>query len=226
MKNWLDMALQRHKGQGKPPVTKNRGKTGDQKEIGSLGRREARKRDTKRDHQGDRAAAADGGAGKPVGGERAAQIKTKQGPGALRLRGLLLSLAFRPRGDLPINPLRQFPLRAGGVRVEESREQGGAGRSGKLLPLLILEASSILCSILLEKRGKRGRGQTTPKSTGKPTKSPETHWISGLKVGAAARIRTGDLILTKDALYRLSYSSIGDPERARTVDLQRDRLAF
>ena len=26
--------------------------------------------------------------------------------------------------------------------------------------------------------------------------------------GAAIRIRTGDLILTKDALYRLSYSSI------------------
>ena len=39
-------------------------------------------------------------------------------------------------------------------------------------------------------------------------------------LGAAGRIRTADLILTKDALYRLSYSSInGDPERARTVDL-------
>ena len=38
--------------------------------------------------------------------------------------------------------------------------------------------------------------------------------------GAAGRIRTADLILTKDALYRLSYSSeFGDPERARTVDL-------
>ena len=44
-----------------------------------------------------------------------------------------------------------------------------------------------------------------------------------------------DLILTKDALCRLSYGSLynfsrtkktGDPERARTVDLQRDRLAF
>ncbi len=112
-------------------MTKQRGKAGDQKEIGSLGRREARKRDTKRDHQEDRAAAADGGAGGPAGGVRAAQIKAKQGPGALRLRGLLLSLAFRPRGDLPINPFRQFPLRAGGVRVEESGEQGGAGRSGK-----------------------------------------------------------------------------------------------
>ena len=38
--------------------------------------------------------------------------------------------------------------------------------------------------------------------------------------GAANQSRTGDLILTKDALYLLSYSSkYGDPERARTVDL-------
>ncbi len=45
--------------------------------------------------------------------------------------------------------------------------------------------------------------------------------------GAAGRIRTADLILTKDALYLLSYSSIyGDQEGARTLDLQRDRLAF
>ena len=32
-----------------------------------------------------------------------------------------------------------------------------------------------------------------------------------LRAGAAARIRTGDLILTKDALYLLSYSSITFP---------------
>ena len=45
--------------------------------------------------------------------------------------------------------------------------------------------------------------------------------------GAADQIRTGDLILTKDALYLLSYSSkCGDQEGARTLDLQRDRLAF
>ena len=54
--------------------------------------------------------------------------------------------------------------------------------------------------------------------------------------GAAGQIRTADLILTKDALYLLSYSSIlapgsgarwgGDREGARTLDLQRDRLAF
>ena len=82
---------------------------------------------------------------------------------------------------------------------------------------------------------------------------PIQHWknkenplsLAGQRVfGAAGRIRTADLILTKDALYLLSYSSIhaahaalyskrlspiccnGDPERARTVDLQRDRLAF
>ena|GEM_PF-2871796 len=45
--------------------------------------------------------------------------------------------------------------------------------------------------------------------------------------GASIQIRTGDLVLTKDALCRLSYRCMcGDPERARTVDLQRDRLAF
>ena len=44
--------------------------------------------------------------------------------------------------------------------------------------------------------------------------------VSRFSCGAADQIRTGDLILTKDALYRLSYSSeFGDPERARTVDL-------
>ena len=38
--------------------------------------------------------------------------------------------------------------------------------------------------------------------------------------GADNQSRTGDLILTKDALYRLSHiSKNGDPERARTVDL-------
>ena len=32
------------------------------------------------------------------------------------------------------------------------------------------------------------------------------------KTGAATQIRTGDLILTKDALYRLSYSSMSVPD--------------
>ena len=31
--------------------------------------------------------------------------------------------------------------------------------------------------------------------------------VTQRKIGAASQIRTGDLILTKDALYRLSYSS-------------------
>ena len=75
-------------------------------------------------------------------------------------------------------------------------------------------------------------------------KNTQNQRFQVLNVGAAGRIRTADLILTKDALYLLSYSSIhaahaalyskrlspiccnGDPERARTVDLQRDRLAF
>ena len=48
-----------------------------------------------------------------------------------------------------------------------------------------------------------------------------------VSIGADRQIRTADLILTKDALYRLSYiSEYGDREGARTLDLQRDRLAF
>ena len=54
----------------------------------------------------------------------------------------------------------------------------------------------------------------------KKRKNLETIMVSRLFCGAAGQIRTADLILTKDALYRLSYSSeFGDPERARTVDL-------
>ena len=39
------------------------------------------------------------------------------------------------------------------------------------------------------------------------TKNPQTIAVQGFHVGAARQIRTADLILTKDALYRLSYSS-------------------
>ena len=39
------------------------------------------------------------------------------------------------------------------------------------------------------------------------SKKPEIIEISGF-FGAVTQIRTGDLILTKDALYRLSYNSI------------------
>ena len=45
------------------------------------------------------------------------------------------------------------------------------------------------------------------KSTDKKQKKPQILTIRGLNVGAATQIRTGDLILTKDALYLLSYSS-------------------
>ena len=40
----------------------------------------------------------------------------------------------------------------------------------------------------------------------------ETHRIEKMQwvFGAVTRIRTGDLILTKDALYLLSYNSISD----------------
>ena len=45
--------------------------------------------------------------------------------------------------------------------------------------------------------------------------------------GASGRNRTTDTGIFSPLLYRLSYRSTnGDPERARTVDLQRDRLAF
>ena len=46
-------------------------------------------------------------------------------------------------------------------------------------------------------------------------------------IGASGRNRTIDTRIFSPLLYRLSYRSTnGDPERARTVDLQRDRLAF
>ena len=54
--------------------------------------------------------------------------------------------------------------------------------------------------------------------------------------GAQSRNRTSDTWIFSPLLYQLSYRGIldtrgiqgksGDPERARTVDLQRDRLAF
>ena len=47
------------------------------------------------------------------------------------------------------------------------------------------------------------------------------------QIGASGRNRTIDTRIFSPLLYRLSYRSTnGDPERARTVDLQRDRLAF
>ena len=45
--------------------------------------------------------------------------------------------------------------------------------------------------------------------------------------GALGRNRTTDTLIFSQLLYRLSYQGeYGDPEGARTLDLQRDRLAF
>ena len=54
----------------------------------------------------------------------------------------------------------------------------------------------------------------------KPLKSED---LSGF-LGAARQIRTADLILTKDALYRLSYSSMLVPQRGTM--LNRPNLEF
>ena len=51
--------------------------------------------------------------------------------------------------------------------------------------------------------------------------------VSHLLGGALGRNWTTDRQIFSLLLYRLSYQGIyGDPERARTVDLQRDRLAL
>ena len=44
-------------------------------------------------------------------------------------------------------------------------------------------------------------------STCQDKAKPRNHYGYGVLLGAAGQIRTADLILTKDALYRLSYSS-------------------
>ena len=45
--------------------------------------------------------------------------------------------------------------------------------------------------------------------------------------GALGRNRTTDTVIFSHMLYQLSYQGkYGDPEGARTLDLQRDRLAF
>ncbi len=52
--------------------------------------------------------------------------------------------------------------------------------------------------------------KSSKKFTGK-AKTVENKLLSTVNVGADTRIRTGDLILTKDALYLLSYISKGQP---------------
>ena len=48
------------------------------------------------------------------------------------------------------------------------------------------------------------------KKFGKQKKKTQNRVVLSLNSGAVTRIRTGDLILTKDALYLLSYNSISD----------------
>ena len=76
-----------------------------------------------------------------------------------------------------------------------------------------------LLSVVFYVVNKNPQNRIRSKSCKKQKKTPEIRRFQ-VFFGAADQIRTGDLILTKDALYRLSYSSkYGDPERARTVDL-------
>ena len=50
---------------------------------------------------------------------------------------------------------------------------------------------------------------------------------TSMDAGASGQSRTGDTRIFSPLLYQLSYrGKSGDPEGARTPDLQRDRLAF
>ena len=58
-------------------------------------------------------------------------------------------------------------------------------------------------------------------------KKKEKRTSNEVLFGATDQNRTDDLMLTKHVLYQLSHSSKnGDPDGARTHDLQRDRLAY
>ena len=67
---------------------------------------------------------------------------------------------------------------------------------------------------LMKKYGMRG------KNTNKKRTSYE------VRFGASSRNRTSDTRIFSPLLYRLSYRGEYDAEGARTLDLQRDRLAF
>ena len=62
--------------------------------------------------------------------------------------------------------------------------------------------------------------------------APFGHSGNPPNIGAGDRSRTYNLLITSQLLYQLSHTSIlfkkyfGDLEGARTLDLQRDRLAF
>ncbi len=67
------------------------------------------------------------------------------------------------------------------------------------------QVASILCSILFEVLRNTNSGTQKEKSL-------ETVEFQGFFTGAAGQIRTADLILTKDALCLLSYSSTCAPD--------------
>ncbi len=62
----------------------------------------------------------------------------------------------------------------------------------------------------------RKTGQFKPKKLSKCYKNKKNHRFYG-GFGAAGQIRTADLILTKDALYLLSYSSKADAPFSRGI---------
>ena len=59
---------------------------------------------------------------------------------------------------------------------------------------------------------------------GKNTNKKRTSYE--VRFGASSRNRTSDTRIFSPLLYRLSYRGKYDAEGARTLDLQRDRLAF
>ena len=54
---------------------------------------------------------------------------------------------------------------------------------------------------------------------GEVRKNPVAFTLQGFFMELLSRFELETSVLTKDALCRLSYSSAGDPEGARTLDL-------
>ena len=82
--------------------------------------------------------------------------------------------------------------------------------------LYYIEKASACQAWIYEKRKKAWKSRSKPalpcsgpaqQKRSTKEKRPEIFRLQGIWAGAAIQIRTGDLILTKDALYQLSYSS-------------------
>ena len=67
---------------------------------------------------------------------------------------------------------------------------------------------------LMRKYGMRGKNKNKKRTS------------EEVRFGASSRNRTSDTRIFSPLLYRLSYRGKYDAEGARTLDLQRDRLAF